>query len=291
MSTISAGTASGTALVQSGDTTGQLVLQTNGSTTAVTIATNQVVTLAQPLPVGSGGTGATSLSGITTGTATNLAGGSNGTIPYQSAAGTTQMLAVGSAGQVLQTNGAGAPSWVTPGGGSWIFLSAVTASNSATVDIETTFDSTYQNYAIVASSVRPVDSVVALRARQKQGGSYKVDNYQYHLSRSNNSANTYAGSANGNATSYLVANDLSDAAGGPEGGASFVMYIPNPSNTTLRKTVFSMGVVNSAFDGAAQMTLAGANFDLTSALTGIRFFFDSGNISSGTFRLYGIKNS
>lgn len=44
--------------------------------------------------------------------ATNLAGGSNGTIPYQSASGTTQMLAVGTAGQLLQTNGAGAPSWV-----------------------------------------------------------------------------------------------------------------------------------------------------------------------------------
>jgi hypothetical protein len=44
-------------------------------------------------------------------TATNLAGGSNGTIPYQSASGTTQMLAVGTAGQVLQTNGVGAPSW------------------------------------------------------------------------------------------------------------------------------------------------------------------------------------
>jgi hypothetical protein len=38
-----------------------LVLQTNGTTTAVTIATNQVVTLAQPLPVASGGTGATTL--------------------------------------------------------------------------------------------------------------------------------------------------------------------------------------------------------------------------------------
>jgi hypothetical protein len=57
MSTISAGTSSGTALVSTGDTTGNLVLQTNGTTTAVTIGTNQVVTLAQPLPVASGGTG------------------------------------------------------------------------------------------------------------------------------------------------------------------------------------------------------------------------------------------
>ena len=44
-------------------------------------------------------------------TATNLAGGSNGTIPYQSASGTTQMLAVGTSGQLLQTNGVGAPTW------------------------------------------------------------------------------------------------------------------------------------------------------------------------------------
>jgi len=44
-------------------------------------------------------------------TATNLAGGSAGTIPYQSAAGTTAMLAAGSSGQVLQSNGAAAPSW------------------------------------------------------------------------------------------------------------------------------------------------------------------------------------
>jgi hypothetical protein len=61
MSSIAAGTTSGTALVSTGDTTGTLVLQTNGTTTAVTIATNQVVTLAQPLPVASGGTGATTL--------------------------------------------------------------------------------------------------------------------------------------------------------------------------------------------------------------------------------------
>mgnify|MGYP000647435179 CR=1 FL=1 len=41
MSTISAGLTSGTALVSSGDTTGQLVFQTNGTTTAMTI-TNAV---------------------------------------------------------------------------------------------------------------------------------------------------------------------------------------------------------------------------------------------------------
>jgi hypothetical protein len=46
-------------------------------------------------------------------TATNLAGGATGSLPYQSAAGTTAMLAAGSNGQVL-TLASGLPSWATP---------------------------------------------------------------------------------------------------------------------------------------------------------------------------------
>jgi hypothetical protein len=46
-------------------------------------------------------------------TATNLAGGAAGSVPYQSAAGTTAMLGAGSNGQVL-TLAAGIPSWATP---------------------------------------------------------------------------------------------------------------------------------------------------------------------------------
>ena len=62
-SIIAAGTTSGTSISVSGDTSGQLVLQTNGTTTAVTISTGQVVTLAQPLPVASGGSGVTTSTG------------------------------------------------------------------------------------------------------------------------------------------------------------------------------------------------------------------------------------
>jgi hypothetical protein len=45
MSSISAGTTSGSALVSSGDTTGALVFQTNGTTTALTLGTDQSATL------------------------------------------------------------------------------------------------------------------------------------------------------------------------------------------------------------------------------------------------------
>jgi len=51
MSSIAAGTTSSTALVSTGDTTGNLVFQTNGSTTALTIDTAQNVTVAGDLTV------------------------------------------------------------------------------------------------------------------------------------------------------------------------------------------------------------------------------------------------
>ena len=60
----------------------------------------------------SAGTITATLTG-TASTATNLAGGSGGTIPYQSAVGTTAMLSNGIANQILQSNGAAAPTWVS----------------------------------------------------------------------------------------------------------------------------------------------------------------------------------
>ena len=44
-------------------------------------------------------------------TATNLAGGGVGQVPYQTGSGATAMLAAGTAGYVLKSNGSAAPSW------------------------------------------------------------------------------------------------------------------------------------------------------------------------------------
>jgi hypothetical protein len=51
---------------------------------------------------------------VSIGTATNLAGGAAGSVPYQTAPGTTTFRAIGTAGQVLRVNsGATAPEWVS----------------------------------------------------------------------------------------------------------------------------------------------------------------------------------
>jgi len=53
-------------------------------------------------------------SSVSVGTATNLAGGAAGSVPYQTASGTTAMLAAGTNGQVLTIDGSGLPTWSTP---------------------------------------------------------------------------------------------------------------------------------------------------------------------------------
>ena len=97
---------------------------TVGATTAATVRGTTITATSQFTGAGTGLTGtATSLSiggnaatATSATTATNLASGAAGSVPYQSAAGTTAMLAAGSNGQVL-TLAAGLPSWVTAGAG------------------------------------------------------------------------------------------------------------------------------------------------------------------------------
>ena len=78
------------------------------------------------------GSATTATSATSATTATNIAGGSAGTLPYQSAAGTTVMLAAGTADYVLKANGAAAPSWVAQSTLSVGSASSATTATTAT---------------------------------------------------------------------------------------------------------------------------------------------------------------
>ncbi len=325
MSTISAGTTSGTALVNSGDTTGQLILQTNGTTTAVTIGTNQVVTLAQPLPVGSGGTGSTATAtaggvGYGTGTAQaftaagtsgqalvsngasaptfgtlGVSGGGTGATTLTSnnvilgnGTSAVQFVAPGTNGNVLTSNGT---TWTSAAAstGALVFLSSQTASNSATVDLETTFDSTYATYMVVASNIMVQNDNATLGARLKITGTYQTASYKWNSNGPTSAANTYVGYNSSSDSILYMLNDLENNAGFVN---EFVLYINEPTNTSNYKCVWGTGISWDQGNNQIQnQQFAGAYFGGTGAMTGIRFLCSSGNISSGTFRLYGIKKS
>ena len=66
-------------------------------------------------------------------TATNIAGGAKGSLPYQSGAGATSLLAAGTSGQVLKTNGtSGAPEWVNQSSLSVGYAASAGSAGSAT---------------------------------------------------------------------------------------------------------------------------------------------------------------
>jgi len=294
MSTISAGTSPSTALVNSGDTTGQLVLQTNGTTTAVTIGTNQVVTLAQPLPVASGGTGATSLAAagiLTTGTAVTVAQGGTGAtsltannVLLGNGTSAVQVVAPGTNGNVLTSNGT---TWTSAAaaGGAWVFLTSVTANGAATADVENAFNA-YDMYALVGTGIR-LDSSGTFDARLKVDGSYQTVNYvginvsSYDGQTSNNFASATA------LIRVLRFNISSTTTLG-----QFVMYIPNPATTDRYKPVmYNAAAYTSASSVQINTGAAAYNGGSGGALTGVRLFSNSGVNITGTFRLYGIKNS
>lgn len=72
---------------------------------------------------------------VTSDASTNIAAGSAGTIPYQSAASTTAMLATGTAGQVLTSGGAGAPTWGSK-------VANITGGSAGTIPYQSAADTT-----------------------------------------------------------------------------------------------------------------------------------------------------
>jgi hypothetical protein len=98
MSTIKSSTTLTTAYSVEADTTGALVIQTGATpTTAVTVSSAQVVTLANALPVASGGTGTTST------TFANLTTNVTGTLPVANG-GTGATTSTGTGAVVLATS-------------------------------------------------------------------------------------------------------------------------------------------------------------------------------------------
>ena len=79
-------------IIQTADTSGALALQTGG-VTAISVSTGQVTTLANALPVGSGGTGATTISGIVKGNGTSAFTAATAGTDYVSSSTTTNFTA------------------------------------------------------------------------------------------------------------------------------------------------------------------------------------------------------
>jgi len=213
-----------------------------------------------------------------------------------------KVTSAGTVGQVLTSAGAGVPVFATPAvpaaGGSMIFLSTVTAVNAATADVENTFNSTYDNYVIMATDVVGMLNGTRKYMLLKIGGAYKDSGYKAICNRTLYVTGT---TVTQTSTVEIPLFDIHYPVLNPNEPSDFIVYIRRPSSTTTFKTVnfLGFGYGSNTLAVRTPVYIDGGGVYQTDtqtgdpdfrAITGVRFLTDNGNIS-GTFRLYGIANS
>jgi phage baseplate assembly protein gpV len=224
----------------------------------------------------------------------------NGTYWSQFAAGSGGIwnagLSLGSAGQVVKVNsGASALEFGTLSS-DYVKLATVNASSSSSLAIDGHFTSDYQRYEIHASDVIPSNNCDFFY-RVYSGGSEVGSNvynstsaYWYtDTTPTVQTAGNNAGSQDTDAPSdyFKMAGD--DHYGGQP--CIFKIVIHDPLNTNRRKMVELMTAFSgNGGSGGVMMHKHGHGVvKSNSALSGFAFYPTSGSITSGTFKLYGIK--
>jgi len=172
------------------------------------------------------------------------------------------------------------------GTGSWIHLATATAAASATIDFTAAIDATYDTYVVKVNYLLPATNATTLWMRLRSGGVFRNSASDYGWATVSLGGN---GSSNGDSEiEATLSGYLSNTS---TKGLSGLFYLSNPSNTTNHKLVYGNGSFSAT--GATigyNLSMGGVLIGVTTAVDGIRFMMDSGNITSGRFDLYGIKN-
>lgn len=182
----------------------------------------------------------------------------------------------------------GDATWGAPAAGALVWLSTVTASNSATVDVETTFSSTYDVYLLVVSGLTISLNNKDLYLRMKLSGTYATSGYIF-LTGVSTAAGAVFDTMQSTSSGQIQLHNSLRLGSAAADSANFSIYITNPASTTLKKQIYYTGAFTNSSD-LAIISGSGSNTG-TGALTGIRMLMQAGNIVAGNFRLYGIANS
>lgn len=161
----------------------------------------------------------------------------------------------------------------TPG---WRLLATVTASSSATADIEGVFSSSYDNYVIEAYDVRGSINAQSLQVRFKKAGSYLTGNVY-----------TYRSAADSVLTGQTsITLDLNISSG--TGEQNFYRLTLVKPLDTGKSTLLSIQGANT-FNNTRSSSMGSCT--TTGAVQGVRFMMASGNLTTGTFKIYGIRKT
>ena len=181
-----------------------------------------------------------------------------------------------------------------------VLIKTLTASSSANLSFvhgtsDVVLDSTYPIYLFKCINIHPASD------NQKFNVNFTTDGTNWNVTKTTSLFRAQHDEADTDTSlAYDTGDDTAQGTGdqmlNTEIGAdndqcsSGELWLFNPSSTTFVKQFMSNfnGVMN--IDYSNQDIMAGY-CNTTSAVTGARFLFASGNIDAGTIKLYGIKDS
>jgi len=179
----------------------------------------------------------------------------------------------------------------------YVLLATVDASSSASVSFDGYFSATYKNYQVILSDVFPTATNGFLRKRfRRSNADITTSNYTDGGGGSYQYAGVgsgfkYFGSANG--VAYIRCGDEDGQRGTSNYAHHEITTIYSPLSTNTYKVLTSqIGLTQRTDASNYNYTIVGTSgmlYDNTNALSGISFYMSTGNIASGTFKLYGIK--
>jgi hypothetical protein len=210
----------------------------------------------------------------------------NADINASSAIALSKLSTTGTADATTFLRGDGAYTAVSS---DYVLLASTDASSSASVSFDGYFSSTYKNYVINFSYMIPSTSSLPRIRYRRSNADVTASNYWIianglYGSSSVSDWNTLFGSNND--SNFIHSQNISTTAS--NGGITGSLMIYDPLNTTSYKTInfqFGSRDTNNWYTSAGSMQLR----DATTAISGITFYYSSGNIASGNFKLYGIK--
>ena len=177
--------------------------------------------------------------------------------------------------------------------GNLTLLTTATASSSATLDFTSSIDSTYDSYLFKIIDVHPATDNVSFNVNFRDGSSaYDATKTttsfrSYHLEDGTASGLDYDGTdlAQGTGVQSLVGD--SNLGNGNDECLSGELVLFNPSSTTFVKHFIARTNYYESRNRSYNPYVAGY-CNVTAAIDGVQFSMSSGNIDSGTIKMYGV---
>ena len=174
--------------------------------------------------------------------------------------------------------------------GGFVLLQTTVASASASITMGSAalLSSTYKKYMIVGSNIKPATDNVDGNVRISIATAVKSDAF-YDWTR----VFMYSGSVTVSGVVGTVGTFFDKMFGQSCGNAaaestSFILYIDDPAATDSNKLIECTCIAVDLTPNTQQNRVGGRYTNSVAAVDGIQFYFSSGNITSGTFKLYGI---